>query len=60
MELLVQYLKLKVISVEVSICWCFFCGIFGHKHSPYFTPDGGKFPPTSGDAKAFLARSPMC
>lgn len=39
---------------------CFFCGIFGHKHSPYLTPDGDEFPPTSGDAKYFLARSPMC
>ena len=39
---------------------CFFCGIFGHKHSPHFTPNGGEFPPTSGDAKAFLARGPMC
>ena len=39
---------------------CFFCGIFGHKHTPYFTPDGDEFPPTSGEAKYFLARSPMC
>ena len=39
---------------------CFFCGIFGHKHSPYFTPDGNEFPSTSGDAKAYLARGPMC
>ena len=39
---------------------CYFCGIFGHKHTPHFTPDGDEFPPTSGDAKYFLARSPMC
>jgi len=39
---------------------CFFCGIFGHKHTPYFTPDGGEFPPTTGDAKYYLARGPMC
>jgi len=39
---------------------CFFCGIFGHKHSPYFTPNGDEFPPTCGEAQAFLARSPMC
>ena len=39
---------------------CFFYGIFGHKHMPYFNPDGDEFPPTSGEAKYFLARSPMC
>ena len=39
---------------------CFFCGIFGHKHTPYFTPNGDEFPPTTGDAKYYLARSPMC
>lgn len=39
---------------------CFFCGIFGHKHTPYLTPDGNEFPPAGGDAKCFLSRGPMC
>ncbi|XP_065894444.1 fatty-acid amide hydrolase 2-like isoform X2 [Dysidea avara] len=39
---------------------CFFCGIFGHKHSPHLTPGGNEFPPTSGDARSYVARSPMC
>ena len=58
-QLPVQCLASEVTLVEVFISHVF-SDVFSHKHSPYLTPDGSKFPLTSSDAKCLLARSPMC